>query len=246
MLPCLLPWRLLLPLLVGALCFQPRSCRCAVPGPGTEFTDNGNSTDIYKKYPKGDGRDFLGEIRKDQKLLVLRRGKHKAELALFINGKLLYTMPDVALDLPSEHFDPGETYKGYDFYLSADHRDLLVVRGLVRSLAVAYLYTRSGPGRMRAVRPGGLRLDDAALHSYCKHKRVDEGRLGRAARMVRFVRWDTARHRLIFTMSSASYWAGSREHRGDISAFWYTAYDLKTGAFEIITHPQRLPEPQAG
>ena len=204
----------------------------------------GSYTDIFKKNDKDDGRDFLGQIRKDQKFLIVRRGKYKADLKVYINGKLIYIMPDEALDLPSETFDPGETYKGYDFYLSPDHRHLLVVRGLVHSLAVAYLYTRSGPGRMKAVLPGGLRLDDAALHYYCRHRHVDEDLLGSEARMVRFVQWDTAHHRLIFTMASASYWGGSNPHRGDISAFWYTAFDLKKRVFKIITHPRGLPAPQ--
>ena len=231
--------------LAGVLCLPINPGHCAVPSPGTEFHDAGDTTYIYTKETKDDGTNFLGEIKKDQKLLIVRRGK-QADLTLYVNGRLLYTMPDEDIDVSSEHFDPGETYNAYSFYLSPDHLNLLVVRGLERSLAVAYLYTRSGPGRMRAVRPGGLRLDEAALHYYCQRKAVDEDLLGSAARNIRFVQWDAAQHRLIFTMHSASYWAGGPPHRGDVSALWYTAYDLKTGRFRIITHTQGLPEPQDG
>ena len=237
-------------LLLSAFWLQCPPVQCAVPAPGTTFYDRGNGiTEISKKESPNDGTEdgtnFLGEVRGDEKFLVIRHGKHNAKLGVFVNGKLLYTMTDIALPLPWQHFNPGETYKGYDFYLSPDHLSLFVVRGLVHASAVAYLYTRSGPGQMRIVRPSGLRLDDAALHYYCRHKKVDEDLLGSGARMLRFVQWDTVHQRIIFTMFSASNW-GERLERGEINAFWYTAYDLKTGRFKIITNTKGLPEPQVG
>ena len=229
-------------LLIGASFLQPRPCHCAVPAPGTEFYDRGNGvTEIVKKHFEGDGADVLGQIRGDQKFLIVRYTRHKVDLTVTVNGKLLYTMPDE--DVPN--FGPGVTFKGYDFYLSPDHLSLFVVRGEVSKSAVCYLYRRSGPGRMKAVHPGGLQFDDAALHDYCRRKRVNEDLLGRGAHMVRFVQWDTARHRLIFTMFSASN-LGEQLHPGEINAYWYTAYDLKTWQFKIITHTKGLPEPRVG
>ena len=63
--------------------------------------------------------------------------------------------------------------------------------------------------------------------------------------MVRFVKWDMRRHRLIFTMFSASN-LGEDLERGEVNAYWYTAYDLKTENFKIITQTTGLPEPQVG
>ena len=160
------------------LCLSVSSVQCAVPAPGTVFIDEDNGvTDILKRDNAGidDGANFLGQIRGDQKFLILRHGKYKADLTVTVNGKLLYTMSDEAVP----NFGPGETYKGYDFYLSPDHLSLFIVRGEVSKSAVCCLYQRSGPGRMRAVHPSGWQFDDAALHDYCRRKRVNEDLLGR-------------------------------------------------------------------
>ena len=233
--------RLMLLLVLLNIWLQVRAGQCAVPAPGTVFNDLGNGvTDISRSDNTGvdDGTNFLGQIRGDQKFLIIRHGKHKADLTVSVGGKLLYTMPDEAV----ADVEPGWTEKNYDFYLSPEHAYLFVFRGLWSKFAVAYLYRHSGPGRMKPVRPGGLNLDDAAWKHYFTYNKLAEN-LEFESHMVRFVQWDTARHRLIFTCYCKSF-QGTARHPNGRDCYWYTAYDLRTRQFRIITRTQGLPEPQ--
>lgn len=203
---------------------------------GIASVKEGSKTYYFPSVDLDDGYYFLGYSDGNQKFLINRHNNSSADITVFLNDKLTYTMSDEAIELPSGRFAPGQTYKEYTFYLSPDKQFLFVVRGLVRSVGVAYLYKRSSSSQMQAVRPQGFRLDDAALRQYC-HK---DGRsirlLARGARTVHFVEWDVKRHHLIFTMHAASYFAGGNPKKGDISGYWYNVYDLNTGKLKIIEH----------
>ncbi len=232
------------------LLLPPPVC-CVASTPNTKYVDAGNGvTDIFRKdsYDKNADSDdndedttkFLGQIRGNQKFLIVRHGKYHADLVVFINGKRLYTMPDESfLDYD---YGPGRTDEGYDFYLSPDHLSLFVVRPLASKLSVGYLYRRSGPGRMKIVRPGGVRLQDAAWRLYfARHKTPKNLEL--ETHTVHFVQWDTAKHQVIFSCDTMSYQTTARYPDG-ISYEWYMAYNLKTGRLKILMHTDHLPAPQ--
>ena len=224
---------------------------CAVPKPHAIFENQGDKTVIWKSQSPDTG-DCLGIVKKDQKLLIVRHGEHQADFQVYSSGKLLYTMPDITVDFQDECTEPGEAdpRNPYDFFVSPDHCYLFVTRGIDRSRTVGYLYKRSAAGQMVPVQPGGRRLDEAALHYYCRHFKEDESFLGRGERDIGFVRWNLDQHQIVFTMEAASYEtrpsrfpsASSKAHF--LSAYWYTAYNLKTGHFNIIRHliVRRLPD----
>jgi hypothetical protein len=123
------------------------------------FTDNGN------------GRVFHEEIKGNQKFAVRREVNGRAYSDVYIRGRQIYSVPDIYTSVGFGNFCPGEA-DSYRFFLSADHRRLLVMRQFLRIDNIAYLYGMDD-GHMRLVKPYHGRLDSAATDQFAGTKRLD-------------------------------------------------------------------------
>jgi hypothetical protein len=141
-----------------------------------------------------DGQTFLGEqIGRKQQFLIRRHRNGRAEIAVEISGHVIYTMSDIAINKHSPsgvtQFAPGQTYKGYEFYLSPDLKYLFVVRGLAVNLCTAYMFRKSTANTMLQVTNDGERLDVAALKAYARQKGLNYIQLINGAENAQFIKW---------------------------------------------------------
>jgi len=176
---------------------------------------------------------FMGEIDGDYKYLIKRYNGNRAMIEVYYNGQFLFQVPDEEVGIDgSGNWKPGETSKGYHFYLSPDHKFFFVQRGLIIDCGVAQLYKKSG---QRWVRAGEDRFDDAALYYYCDRRHLDADKLAGPSRLVHFKKWDARRGVLVFTMVAASFLFSDQAHRGDIAIEWRGECRLRDLKFRILS-----------
>jgi len=134
--------------------------------------------------------------------------------------------------LNGETYDPGETYKAYDFFLSPDKQWLFVIRGLAYQETASYLYKRSGPHCMSLISPHGRRFDDAALNALERNRTLVNRNLGYFANLMRFVSWQSGK--LYFDYGVANYWYSDARDKDDLGLVWTGDFDLKRNSFKVI------------
>lgn len=197
------------------------------------------------KYDIGDdsmsnGHWFQGEIVGRYKFLLICRPHNLAYIVVYRRQHVLYRIPDERIDSPAGTFEPGETEKGYDFYLSPDRRYLFVDRGICNDNGECYLYRRVGRTKWQAVHHAGMEIGDAGLYCYGNRYHVDANRLGSVTFVTHFHKWIWTKrtHAIVMEAGAASFVELAEPHKGDLVAAYQITYNLRTGRFSHIVPEQ--------
>lgn len=186
---------------------------------------------------------FLGQrFSKNYWVEVKHHGTTAADIIVHKNGRDI-KMKDIKIEVLQNNdkngkmvtLQPGQTFKSYDFYLSADEEWMCIRRGGFRRFSVGYLYKRDAKNTMAPYLVNGYRLDEACLRLYAKQKGISAKLLGGGARTIQFEKLDQKTHKLYFSMEASSYWyIAKSENVVPLAGEWRACFDLKRQKLSIL------------
>jgi|GEM_PF-6647671 hypothetical protein len=159
--------------------------------------------------------DRVGGVRFVVKRKNIGTPQMTADFIMTLNGKD-YVGPDERIVIKTEKQEeevylPGQTYRGYYFYLSRERDYLYVDRPLVRKLAVAQIY-RVEPKKLSPVHFNKLRIDEFVITEFLKHKKGGVRIATVQDTMIFFEKWVTSSSVQVSFVMTPLYSLNNRSH----------------------------------